>query len=246
MSLLEFIPDSTESVSLLVNGSHPRRLYDMFEEVFPDKSVTVEGTATAERDEVVLVRDGDIRARSSLESLEEAILFVNSDLYTTGATGLDELDVPDVVADLDGVPFSLRGYPEATKEKLLLIVVSRYIEQLAWQGSAGTLRSSFQRLSRIDDERGTRTVYGSLAGTETDVHVYGVPDWGPAASLDVTAHGGRSEDYRYGWFVVYRPPDREGGAALVAYETDPHEWDGVWTYEQNRVAEIAEYVRREL
>jgi hypothetical protein len=50
------------------------------------------------------------------------------------------------------------GSPASNSEKLPLIVISRYIEQLAWQHETGRLRSSFQRLSRLDDERGTRRV----------------------------------------------------------------------------------------
>jgi DICT domain-containing protein len=57
-----------------------------------------------------------------------------------------------------------------------LIVISRYIERHAWQAGEGTLRTSFQRLSRIDDERGTREMYETLAGTDVRTHVYGIPD----------------------------------------------------------------------
>jgi DICT domain-containing protein len=57
-----------------------------------------------------------------------------------------------------------------------LIVISRYIERHAWQAGEGTLRTSFQRLSRIDDERGTREMYETLAGTDIRTHVYGIPD----------------------------------------------------------------------
>ncbi len=69
----------------------------------------------------------------------------------------------------------------------------------------GTIRSSFQRLSRIDDELGTRRVYERLGGTGVDAHPYGVPD-APPTGLDATIHGGRSVDFTDSWFVVFEPP----------------------------------------
>jgi hypothetical protein len=245
MSLLEFVPEEGESASLVVvNSDQPRPLQAMLEGLFVDQPVAVEEVeeVDADRDQVLLVVDGELRARSALSELQDAILLVNSDLYVTGAVGLDDLAVPDVIAALEGIPFSLQGYPESTKEKLLLIVVSRYVEQLAWRADGGTLRSSFQRLSRIGDERGTRTVYETLADTETDVHVYGIPDWQPPPEMDVTTHGGHSEDFRRGWFVVYTPEEGEG-AALVAYETSPRQWKGVWTHDPDRVAAVETYVQ---
>lgn len=246
MSLLEFVPDESESVSLVVvNRAQPRPLQEMLADLFGGQPVDVREAEQldGDRDQVLLVADGEVRARSTLQELQDAILLVNSDLYVTGAVGLDDLDVPDVIADLEEVPFTLQGYPESAKEKLLLIVVSRYVEQLAWRGDGGALRSSFQRLSRITDERGTRTVYETLAETETDVHLYGVPDWQPPPEMDVTVHGGRSEDFRRGWFVVYSPEEGPG-AALVAYETAPRRWEGVWTHDGHRVAAVEEYITR--
>jgi hypothetical protein len=49
--------------------------------------------------------------------------------------------------------------------------------------------------------------------------------------------------------VLYRPPpDRSGerSAALLAIETGSSEWEGFWTDEQSVVADLAEYIRRNL
>lgn len=181
--------------------------------------------------------------------LRDASLAINSDLYVTGTKGLGEVELPYVLAGLDEFRFTLRGYPLAHKEKLLLIVVSRYIEQLAWEAGTGTLHSAFQRLSRIDDKVGTRTVYEQLAETDVGVHAYGIPDRIPKG-LSLTVHGDDSDVYRNAWFVIYRPddlenpPTEEGGAALVALETEPRVWDGFWTYDDDRVDEIEAYVDR--
>jgi len=118
-------------------------------------------------------------ARSTLDELLESVLLINSDLYKTGAIDLNEVTLPDVLSGLDEVPFRLRGYPHSNKEKLLLIVVSRVIERIAAEAGGGTLRASFQRLSRLQDERGTREVYETLGNSGVDVHVYGVGDADP-------------------------------------------------------------------
>ena len=55
---------------------------------------------------------------------------VNSDLFTTGTRSLERTDVPDVLDGLAGTRFLLRGYPASDTGKLLLILISRYIEKL--------------------------------------------------------------------------------------------------------------------
>lgn len=177
MSLRQFLDelDGRERSLFVVNRSAPDPVLAMLDELFERQPVSVEETtlADAESDLVLLVEDGEVVARSPLSDLETAILFVNSDLFVTGARDLDEVALPDVLAHLDDVPFRLRGYPESHHEKLLLILVSRHIERRAWSRGAGTLRASFQSLSRIDDEVGTREVYQLLDGSAVDVHLYG-------------------------------------------------------------------------
>lgn len=149
-----------------------------------------------------------------------AFLLVNGDLYRSGTSGLDKYDAPSVLTGLDETRFSLRGFPASNKEKLLLILISRYIERLALDANTGTLRSSFQRLSRLDDERGTHTVYERLGDSDVDVHVYGVADWSPDEVLDVTVHAGTNEVYRRSWFVVFNADAAVATpAALLALET---------------------------
>jgi len=239
-----------DAVSLvLANRTAPRPLAEMVENAFENQPVDVSERDLSDCDEdvVALVRGGQIVATSPLDALSDALLLVNSDLYRTGTRDLADVEVPDALAGLDDVPFTLRGYPESDSEKLLLILISRYVERTAWEAGGGTLRSSFQQLSRIDDERGTRAVYETLADTGVDTHVYGVPDWTPPRDLDTTMHGGYGADFRNAWFVVYVPPDSASSdeadhAALVAVETDPGVWDGYWTYDPDRVREINDYV----
>lgn len=208
---------------------------------------------------VLLVEGGDVVASSTLEELINAILLVNSDLYITGTRDIDELDLPGVLTGLEDTVFTLKGYPESNKQKLLLITISRFIERVAWEAGEGTLRSSFQRLSRLDDEVGTRQVYKKVSDAGVDTHLYGVPDEIPS-ELDSVIHAGNSIDFTDTWFVVYRPPEGpkridadddlqrgiDGGVALLAVEVEPRLWRGVWTFDPDRIDRINGYIERNL
>lgn len=199
-------------------------------------------------DTAVLLEDDEPVAASSMADLYDAILAINSDLFVTGARGLGEIDLPDVLGGLAETRLRLRGYPLAHKEKLVLIVLSRYLEQLAWTDGTGTHRAAFQQLSRIDDEVGTCEVYQQLGRTNVDVHVYGVDD-GVPDSLDATVHAGDDEAHRNAWFVVYRPDERADSAtpgALVCWEVEPRVWDGAFTFDPDRVAAIDETIAESL
>ncbi|MGQ3328281.1 MULTISPECIES: DICT sensory domain-containing protein [Halorubrum] len=239
--------DAPSRSLVVVNRTEPQPVRNLLDALLEDQSVAISERDLPETDTdvVLLIEDEEVIARSALDELLESVLLINSDLYKTGAVDLDEIALPDVLAGLDEVPFRLRGYPHSNKEKLLLIVVSRVIERIAAETGGGTLRASFQRLSRLEDERGTRDVYEAVGDAGVDVHVYGVGDADPGATLPVTVHQGRSYPYRRSWFVVFTPPpaaDAGRHAALVALEDEPNVWDGFWTFRPELVARIERHI----
>lgn len=167
---------------------------------------------------------------------------MNADLYRTGTSGVDKYEAPDILTALDEMVFSLRGFPQSNKEKLLLIVMSRFIENRALTTNEGRLDVAFQELSRIRDEKGTETVYKRLADSDVETHIYGLPDITyDREGLDI--HTGTSEEYQRSWFVVFTPEDPgKNAAALVATETGPNIWDAMWTYEDGKVERIQQYI----
>ncbi|WP_283403745.1 hypothetical protein [Halorubrum sp. DM2] len=224
--------------------------------------IPFDGDDPADIENLVLLMEGEeVVAGSTLAALGDAVLFVNSDLYTTGSRSLGDVDLPSVISGLDDATFTLRGYPESNRQKLLLITISRFIERAAWMAGDGILRSSFQRLSRIDDEVGTRAVYERIADTGVDTHLYGVPDDLPD-DLDAVIHAGDDPDFIDSWFVVYRPPEGphpaesgpesdlkrgiEGGVGLLAVETEPRVWRGLWTFDVDRLSRLNRYIERNL
>jgi len=238
------VPDASASL-VTINRNHPESVQNLLENAFAAQSVGLtERSVDVEGDDVVALRkDGDVVAVSSLDDVMRSFLLVNGDRFRTSTRGFGG-EIPDVLTGLDGTLFDLRGYPESNKEKLLLVLVSRHVERLAYEAGRGTFRSTFQRLSRLEDEHGTRQVYERLAGRTLDVHVYGVPDESPEW-LDATVHGGTSDEYRNSWCVVFRSPaERDREAAMVAYQQRPNRWRGFWTYDAEKVARIDAYLER--
>lgn len=243
---------SSEKTLLLINRRGPTPLVDLLERAFDGQPVAIadkhlpEGTA----DMVCLVDGGEVVATTSMRALEEAFLLVNVDRYRTGTRQLELGTFPDVLTGLDEVEFTLRGFPDSNKEKLLLVVISRFIEARALAAGAGELHTTFQRLSRLDDEYGTRTVYEWLAESDVETHLYGVRDDPTVVDgLDVHVHEGQSEEYRRSWVVVFTPPEQEsssanGHVALVAVETGPNVWRGIWTYDPVHVTRINAYMNQ--
>lgn len=258
MSLRRLVDEyeGVERALVLANRSQPEQLRSMLAGMFERQSVGVDEAAVeGVPDDTVLLLDGtgSVVARSPLDAVSESLLFTNSDAFVTGSIDLEEIDLPDVITGLEGVKFRLRGFPRSHKEKLLLIAVSRQIERAAWERDDGTHRASFQRLSRIVDEKGTERVYRRLGESDVDTHVYGVDDGGVAQATDlgVTVHTGESADYRDSWFVVHRPPDAEVADApdpyaLLAVQDDDGVWDGFFTADPDEALAVDDYVRRAL
>ncbi|WP_324661722.1 DICT sensory domain-containing protein [Haloarcula sediminis] len=235
--------DASEQSLVVVNRTEVDPIQRLLATTFDEQSVDVAeaDVPNTEDDMVLLVRDGEIVASSSLQSVMDACLLVNSDLYRSGAGGIERSRAPSVITELDETVFELRGFPASAKEKLILVLISRFIEGGALDHGSGVLRATFQKLSRLGTESGTREVYRRLSETDLEVHVYGVDDWTVPAALDVETHAGSHRGYRDSWCVMFRPSeDAVRHAALVALETGPNEWVGTWTYDAGKVRRIDE------
>ncbi|WP_254839862.1 DICT sensory domain-containing protein [Natronomonas marina] len=228
---------------LVVNWEGPEAVERLLEETFGQLPLDIEKRHDPDRGDniIVLIEDEEVVATSTLESLQQAVLLVNVDLYKTGLSGIEKYEAPDVLTALDEMLFTLRGFPASTKEKLLLVVMSRFIEKRALEVGEGRLDVAFQELSRMEDEYGTRKVYERLADSDLAVEVYGVPDSMPDLD-DIEVNAGETAGYRRSWFVVFQPPPGEEPAALLAIETGPNEWDSMWTYDRDRVERLGEII----
>ncbi|MCQ4332477.1 hypothetical protein KM295_03040 [Natronomonas sp. F2-12] len=241
--------DTSEKSLLLLNRTEPEPFVDLLSEAFEEQAVTVTEKQIPEGVDnlVCLVEDGNVVATTPLSELAEAYLLVNVDRYRTGTRQSDLGTFPEVLTGLDDIEFVVEGLPRSNREKLLLVVISRFIEHRALTADNGEFHSTFQRLSRLDDEYGTRTMYKRLGDSGVETHIYGVRDDPEAVEeLGVTVHGGTSEEYRRSWVVVFTPEDRsdDGHVALVAVEIDRNVWRSLWTYDVDRTERIRSYVRK--
>ena len=226
----------------------------MVEDLFGNLSTQVSENTREEADTdlVVLLRDGEVVESSSLSTLKDTLLLVNSDYYRTGKADLENLNVPDVILELSDTVFTLQGYPDSNIEKLVLTLISRYIEQRAWKHEVGSLCTSFQSLSLSYSERATREVYRQLGQIpDLTVDVYGAPDCEPPELPGVTVHETTDDEVhetsddeleQY-WFVVHRI-ESATSAALLAKQTGPTEWRGFWTFDTNTVRTLDRYIQR--
>lgn len=254
-SLADFIDevDSSGKTLLLHNRNRPEPMVDLLSQAFENQSVTVAEHHIPEggEDLVCLINDGRVIETSPFRALERSFLMVNSDLYRTGANQSGVDNFPAVLTGLDEVEFTVRGYPQSHKEKLLLVLISRFIEYRALESEAGRFHATFQRLSRLDDEYGTHQIYKRLGESGVETHVYGIRD-DPSVieDIDVTVHDGSSTAYRRSWVVLFQPRDgshtdtaRDGPVALVAVEIDDNVWRGLWTYDPDRVSRLQSHMK---
>lgn len=247
-SLRTFIDrkDPSEWYVQVVNPTQPEPIERMLKNVFGGIEIEMKQTDLEGLDDdlLLVIRNGEVVASSSIEILLDTLLLVNSDLYSTGAKSLEEVEIPDVIQELSDTVFTLRGYPHSNTEKLVLTLVSRHIEHLAARFQNGTLRTSFQWLSRLNDEQGTREVYEELGQKpHLNTHVYGTPDWTPPSTFGPIVHEVTDEEIRNHWFVVY---STEAGQdrALVASLVGSNTWQGYWTTNADEIKEINQYIRR--
>ena len=244
--------DPSDKSLLLLNRTEPKPFLDLLAEAFENQTVVVSERQLPEgaNNLICLIDGGEVIAATPLSELAEAFLLINADRYRAGTRQTDLGTFPAVLTGLDDVEFTVSGFPKSNKEKLLLIVISRFIEHQALTNGSGELHSTFQRLSRLDDEYGTRKMYEWLGESDVDTHVYGVnDDPETVGDLGVTVHDGTSEEYRRSWVVVFTPDEDDPSnadsdhVALVAIEIGPNVWRSVWTYDVEQVERVRQYVR---
>ena len=246
-SVADFVESAETSPATLVvlNRTEPDPLLSLLERAFERQPVHVveRDVPGLVEDLVLLLDESGVAATSPLEAVAKSFLLINADRFRTGANDLEVGAVPAVLRELTDIEFDLRGYPASAKEKLLLILMSRYVEAHALRADEGALYTGFQWLSRLDDEYGTRQVYERLGRSQVETHVYGVDRPERPAPPGVEAHVGDGPEYRHSWFVIFDPGTSDGAMALVAWETDDNVWRGTWSFDADTATVAADYVK---
>lgn len=235
---------NTEWTAQVVNPTGPTQIQKMAKDLYNGLNIEITNNdVTGLADDLFLVlRDGRVIASSPMSVLRETLLLVNADRYKTGTQLVGEIDVPDVILELSDTVFTLQGFPKSNTEKVVLTLIARYVEQQALVNQSGTLRTSFQKLSRLNDEQGTRRFYehlGQTTGLET--HVYGVPDWDVPADLGLISHEVTNDEIRKCWFVVHQGKTGQN-IAMLAVNVEPYTWKGYWTFDTNDIEALDQYI----
>lgn len=211
-------------------------LYKMIGKMFSNQKINVQ--LGEQNDSTVVVKNGDSKiAESPVKEIGKSILYTNSDQYKTQRNQMEELKFPEAILSLEDKTFNLKGYPKSYNEKLILIAISRYIEQLSYK-HGGIHHATFQNISRINDEKGTKQVYEELNEKVDELHIYGILDKKPDLDFIPTYHFGSSNVYKYSWIVIHLSENYSAALAAIEDKNKSNEWDAIWTFNREKVIKL--------
>ncbi|MFC7027059.1 DICT sensory domain-containing protein [Halomicroarcula sp. GCM10025324] len=229
------------------------RLFDAVDDA--RKTIVVYAPTDAGLDlaERLSARNATVEQRALPLSAPGGFLVVRDDDQFLGALALEDLlsflsPTEFLPWELDDVDPGYRPVVDLLDDTLFvsldrrqLLATSREIEDRAWRVGRGTLRVGFQRRAAFEAQRET---YRRLAATtDLDVHVYLREDTVPEAfdPGPLTVHTGPAETVGRYWFLLFDGGGNEWQAcALIAEETEPGRYRGLWTYDPETVALAAE------
>lgn len=227
---------------------HPEPIYKMVNKTFQGSPIKIKQyknvsyAQLTSQNKLTLYESGEKIAESDIQKLKETILLTNSDKYKTQYNQLERLNFPQIIIHLTDQLFNLQGFPYNNYKKLMLILVSRYIENLSFQ-HGGQHYASFQEISRINDENGTLDIYNTLDSCVDKMNLYGVPDKMPPLHFENTnIHLGTEETYQKMWTVIHISEQEK--AALLAVDKGKNEWKSIWTFDDQKVHQIRNNIVR--
>mgnify|MGYP000179839563 CR=1 FL=1 len=192
---------------------------------------------TAPSESFVVIRDrsgfagvvllDDLRAFLSETPTVEREL--GSESSEAAAARADER-VQRVLGTFTNVPISTLRRPQ-------LLATAHEFEDRAYRVGRGTLRVSFQSLSRF---RAQFERYQHLADdTALDIHVYGRGNWEPPSIPGVSVHAVSDDEIERLWLLAFDGAgDDDQKCALVAEDRGDDRFRGFWTYDAAVVDEV--------
>ncbi|WP_424003235.1 DICT sensory domain-containing protein [Haloarcula salina] len=185
---------------------------------------------TASSEAFVVIRDQS--GFAGVVPLDDLRTFL-SDPPTLGRPGdrsaVDE-SIQQILETLTNVPISALRRPQ-------LLATAQEFEDRAYRVGHGTLRVSFQSLSRF---RAQFERYQHLADdTALDIHVYGHGDWYPPSIPGVTVHAVSDDEIERLWLLAFDGGgDDDHKCGLVAEDLGDDRFRGFWTYDAAVVDEV--------
>ena len=185
-------------------------------------------------DSFVVIRDGD-RFRGAV-SLADLLVFLAPPIRRPRQLGSVDDAYRAIYELLDDTVF-------VSLDRRQLLATSREMEDRAWRTGRGRLHVGFQSPSIFAKQA---AVYRELAtATDVDVHVYAdgqIPDE-LIGDAPIATHVRPSDEVGRYWFLLFDDgDDGSQNCALIAEQTDPDTYRGVWTYNQSLVERAFETV----
>jgi len=224
---------------LIVNNQKDKDLlsFKMIKRMFENQNVTV-NKGNENNNNIIIYKNNSIVSKSSIEELGDSILYTNSDQYKTQQNQMKKLVFPKSILSLQDEIFELKGYPKKYNEKLILILISRYIEKLSYT-HGGVHHSTFQKISRINDEKGTKEVYDKLSNNVDKLHIYGQLDTEPELNGEnIIFNFGSSDTYKYSWVVIHLSKNYSAALTAIKKPNKFNEWNAIWTFDREKVIRL--------
>lgn len=190
-----------------------------------------------------------VESRSLPSGGPDPFIEIRTDGEVVGVIGVDALEgllTPPIhrPGDRDGISDGYRALFDLLERTVVsgvnrreLLAVSREIEDRAYRVGEGTLRVSFQTLSRF---RSQTAVYRTLAAeTDLDIHIYALDDWTPPKIGGLTYHTEDVERLEPHWVLAYDGGPRDSQACGLVAREHLEDYAGFWTNDPSLVEEIA-------
>lgn len=190
-----------------------------------------------------------VESRSLPSGGPDPFIEVRTDGEVAGVIGVDAVEgllTPPIhrPGDRDGISDGYRALFDLLEKSVVsgvnrreLLAVSREIEDRAYRVGEGTLRASFQTLSKF---RSQTAVYLTLAAeTDLDIHIYALDDWTPPKIGGLTYHTENVERLQPHWALAYDGGPRDSQACGLVAREQVENYAGFWTNDPALVEEIA-------
>lgn len=180
----------------------------------------------------VVVRDGD--GFSGALSLSDLLQFLEPPIRWPLTEGSLDAASRAVYELLDNTVF-------VAMDRRQLLATTRELEDRAWRVGRGEIHAGFQRVAALDPQV---DLYRELAETtDVEVHVY-TREPVPTeyfAGTPVRTHTEPTDEVERFWFILFDDgDDGSQNCAMIAEQTDPGQYRGVWTYDPELVARAFE------
>ncbi|MDG5777842.1 DICT sensory domain-containing protein [Haloarculaceae archaeon H-GB1-1] len=229
---------------LLASASHRQKSVTVFgPDAYPALSETLSGFDVTVSHEYLPVPPA--RGYLTLREGDRFLGSINAPSFAELATPTDRVPWDDRRRDsaYRKLVDTLANTTFRAADRSQLLATSREFEDRAYRVGGGTLHVGFQSARAF---RRQTAVYEHLA-TETDlsIHVYVDASWDVPSLDGVAVHAEDADEIGRFWIVAFDGAgDDDAKCGLLATETAPGAFDGIWAYDPDLIDDVDAYLRK--